>query len=114
MRLILKLLVNAAALWVAGEIISGITLDGGFWQILLVALIFGLVNAVIKPILKVLSFPVIILTLGLFALVINAAMLGLTAAVTDTLSVANFWSALLGSIVISIVGAVLNRFVPDN
>ena len=79
MRLILKLLINAAALWAAGELITGIDLDGDFWTILLVALIFGLVNTFIKPILKVLSFPVIILTIGLFTLVINAAMLGLTA-----------------------------------
>lgn len=113
MRLILKLLVNAAALWAAGSIISGIHLDGDFWQILLVALVFGLVNTFIKPVLKVLSFPVIILSVGLFALVINAAMLGLTAALTDTLSVDGFVSALLGAIVISIVSAVLNQFVSD-
>ena len=113
MRLILKLLINAAALWVAGELISGIDLEGDFWTILLVALVFGLVNIFIKPILKVLSFPVIILTLGLFALVINAAMLGLTAALTDALSIANFWSAVLGAAVISIVSAVLNTFVED-
>ena len=113
MRLILKLLINAAALWAAGELISGIDLDGDFWTILLVALVFGVVNTFIKPILKVLSFPVIILSLGLFTVVINAAMLGLTAAVTDALSIANFWSALLGAVVISIVSAVLNTFVPN-
>ncbi len=114
MRLILKLLINAAALWVAGELISGISLDGDFWTILLVALIFGLVNTFIKPILKVLSFPVIILTIGLFTLVINAAMLGLTAGISDALSIEDFWSALLGAVVISIVSAVLNTFVPND
>jgi putative membrane protein len=114
MRLILKLLINAAALWVAGYLVSGIDLDGDFWTILLVALIFGLINTVIKPVLKVLSLPVIILSLGLFALVINAAMLGLTAAITDALSVADFWSAVLGAIVISVVSAVLNVFVKDD
>ncbi len=113
MNLIIKLLINAAALWVAGALISGIGLDGTFWQILLVALIFGLINTFIKPILKLLSFPVIIVTLGLFALVINAAMLALTAAATDYLSVADFWSALLGAIVISVVSAVLGVFVRD-
>ena len=113
MRLILKLLVNAAALWVAGELISGIDLDGSFWTILLVALVFGLVNTFIKPILKALSFPVIILSLGLFALVINAAMLGITAVITDALSIADFWAALLGAIVISVVSAILGWFVPD-
>ena len=114
MTLILKLLINALALWVAGELISGIDLAGDFWAILLVALIFGLVNTFIKPVLKLLSFPVIILTLGLFTLLINAAMLGLTAAVSETLSVADFWSALLGAVIISVISAVLNTFVKDD
>jgi putative membrane protein len=113
MNLIIRLLINAAALWVASAIVSGISLDGSFWEILLVALIFGLVNTFIKPILKLLSLPVIMVTFGLFALVINAAMLALTAVVTDYLSVANFWSALLGAIVISVVSAVLGVFVRD-
>jgi putative membrane protein len=114
MRLILKLLINAAALWVAGRLVSGITLEGELLTILVVALIFGLVNTFIKPILKVLSFPVIILTIGLFTLVINAAMLGLTAAVTDALSIEDVWSAILGAIVVSVVSTVLNWFVPSD
>jgi putative membrane protein len=114
MTLILKFLINALALWVAGEIVSGIDLLGDFWEILLVALVFGLVNTFIKPVLKLLSFPVIILTLGLFTLIINTAMLGLTAAITDNLSIDNFWSALLGALVISIVSAVLGIFVRDD
>ncbi|MDJ0952647.1 MAG: phage holin family protein [Acidimicrobiia bacterium] len=114
MRLILKLLINAAALWVAGEVISGIDLEGDFWTILLVALIFGLVNTFIKPVLRLLSFPVIIVTIGLFTLVINAAMLGLTAAISNALSIENFWSALLGAVVISIVSAVLSTLVPND
>lgn len=114
MRLILKLLINAAALWVAGKLVSGITLEGEFLTILLVALVFGLVNTFIKPILKALSFPFIILTIGLFTLVINAAMLGLTAAVTDALSIQDFWSAIVGAVVISVVSTVLNWFVPND
>jgi putative membrane protein len=114
MRLILKLLINAAALWVAGRLVSGMTLEGELLTILVVALIFGLVNTFIKPILKVLSFPVIILTIGLFTLVINAAMLGLTAAVTDALSIEDVWSAILGAIVVSVVSTVLNWFVPSD
>jgi putative membrane protein len=114
MRLILKLLINAAALWAAGYLITGIDLDGSFWPILLVALVFGVVNTFIKPILKALSFPVIMMSLGLFTLVINAGMLALTAAVSDALSIADFWSALLGAVVISVVSAVLNTFVPNN
>ena len=114
MRLLLKLLVNAAALWAAGLLVSGIDLDGSIWAILLAALVFGLVNTFIKPILKLLSLPVMIFTLGLFALVINAAMLGLTGWLTDALEVADFWSAVLGAIVISVVSAVLNVFVPND
>ncbi len=114
MRLIIKLLVNAAALWVAGELITGIDLTGGFWTILLVALIFGIINTFIKPVLKLLSFPVIILSLGLFTLIINAAMLSLTAALSDSLSIENFWSAVLGAVVISVVSALLSIFVPNN
>jgi len=114
MKLILKLLINAAALWIAGNLVGGIHLDGDFWQIFLVALVFGLVNTFIKPVLKVLSFPVIMLSLGLFTLVINAGMLALTAVWTDALNVEDFWSALLGAIVISIVSAVLNTFVKDD
>ena len=113
MRLILKLLINALALWLASELIGGIDLKGDFWQILLVALIFGVINTFIKPILKLLSFPVIILTLGLFTLIINTAMLALTAAITDNLSIDSFWSALLGAIVISVVSSILGIFVRD-
>jgi putative membrane protein len=113
MRLILRLLINAAALWVAAELLDGIELEGSVVTILIVALVFGLINAVLKPLLKLLSLPVMILTLGLFALVINAALLLLTAAVTDGLLVDGFVAAVLGSIVISIVSAVLNMLIPD-
>lgn len=113
MNLIFKLLINAAALWVASAVVSGIDLDGTFWEILLVALIFGLINTFIKPVLKLLSLPVMILTLGLFALIINTGMLALTAAVSDNLSIDNFWSALVGALVISVVSAVLGMFIPD-
>ena len=114
MQLILRLLINAAALWAAGSMISGIDLSGDFWQIVLVALVFGLVNTFIKPFLKLFSFPVIIMTFGLFVLIINAAMLGLTGWLSDALTIDNFWSALLGAVVISFVSTILGWFVPDN
>jgi putative membrane protein len=113
MNLIIKLLINAAALWVAAALVSGIELEGTFWEIMLVALIFGLINTFIKPVLKLLSLPVMILTLGLFAIVINAGLLWFTAWITDYLTVQNFWSAILGAIVISIVSALLGVFVRD-
>ncbi|MCP4306384.1 MAG: phage holin family protein [bacterium] len=114
MRLLLKLAVNATALWTASYLVSGIDLEGSVWTILLVALVFGLINTFIRPILKALSLPLRMATFGLFTFVINAGMLAITAWITDALSIENFWAALLGAIVISVVSAVLGWFVPDN
>ena len=113
MNFILKVLINAAALWVAAQIVPGIDLAADVWQILLIALVFGLVNAVIKPILKLLSLPILIITLGLFAIVINMALLALTAGLMDGLTVDGVLAAFLGALVISVVSAVLNMVVPD-
>lgn len=114
MRFVIRILINAAALWVADQLVDGIELSGSIWAILLVALVFGVVNAVLKPVLKLLSLPVLILTLGLFAFVINAALLGLTAALMDNLTVDGFWSAVLGGLIIAVVSAVLSRVLPDD
>lgn len=122
-NLIIKLLANAVALAVAAWLISGITLQGAttsrrILTLLIVAAIFGLVNAVVKPVVKLLSLPFIILTLGLLIFVINAAMLLLTSWITGKLDVQfhvdSFWpAALLGSLVITVVGMVLNAVLPD-
>ncbi len=114
MRLIIRLLINAAALWLAAQLVDGIDLDGSIGGILLVALVFGLVNAVLRPILKVLSLPVMVVTLGLFALVINALLLWLTGTIMDQLDVSGFVPALIGSIIISLVSAVLGWLIPDD
>jgi putative membrane protein len=110
---IIKVLVNAAALWVAAQIVPGIDLIADIWQVLLIALVFGLINAFIKPILKVLSLPVLILTLGLFAIVINMVMLAITAGLMEGLTVDGVLAAFLGALVISVVSAVLNMVIPD-
>jgi putative membrane protein len=122
-NLIIKLLANAVALAIAAWLISGITIQGAttgrrILTLLIVAAIFGLVNALVKPIVKLLSLPFIILTLGLLIFVINAAMLLLTSWITGKLDVqfhvADFWpAALLGSLVITIVGMLLNAVLPD-
>lgn len=112
-RIVIRIAVNAIALWVAAQLISGIKLEKGFWKIVLVAAIFGLVNAFLRPIAKLLSLPVIILTLGLFILVINAVMLLITDWLTKSLAVDNFGSAMLGALVISVVSWALSVFVPD-
>ena len=122
-NLIIKLLANAVALAIAAWLISGITIQGAttgrrVLTLLIVAAIFGLVNAVVKPIVKLLSLPFIILTLGLLIFVINAAMLLLTSWITGKLDVQfhvdGFWpAALLGSLVITVVGMLLNAVLPD-
>ena len=78
-RIAIRVIINAAALWVAARFIDGITLTEDVGSILFVAIVFGLINAFIRPVVLVLTFPALILTLGLFTLVINAAMLGATA-----------------------------------
>lgn len=122
MDLVIKVLINAAAVWVAVQLVPQITFDFGsdWWKLLLVALILALVNTYLKPIVKVLSFPITLVSLGLFALVLNALLLLLVALVSDglglgfsiggfppTFSADAFVGAILGSIVISLVSIVL-------
>jgi putative membrane protein len=105
-NLIIRLLINAVGLVVAANLVSGIDLAPGFLDVVVVAAVFGLVNALIKPIVVVLSFPFLILSLGLMAFVINAGMLLLTSHFTNRLAVDGFVAALLGSLVISVVGVL--------
>jgi putative membrane protein len=107
--------INAAALWVATKIVPGISFTGDWWLLFAVALVFGVLNVAVRPILLILTLPFLLVTLGLFLLVLNAAMLWLTGVVSDALGlgfhVANFTSAFLGALVISIVSFVLSLFV---
>ncbi len=118
MRLLIRLVINAIALYAAVYFVPGIDYDSGVANLLLVALIFGLVNAIIRPLLKGVSCPVIILTLGLFTLVINALMLWLTGALAETFDLAfhvdGFGPAFLGGIVVSIVSIILSIFLKDD
>jgi putative membrane protein len=122
LNLIIRLFANAVALAVAAWIVAGITIEGAttgrrVLTLLIVAAIFGIVNAVVKPILEALSCLAIALTLGLFLFVINAAMLLLTSWITGKLDVQfhvdGFWSALFGAVIISVVGILLNIVLPD-
>ena len=112
-KLLIRLVINAVALWLAALIVDGISLDGNVFQVLLVALIFGLINALIKPLLKLISAPLIIFTLGLFTLLINAFLLWFTSLLTDVLTVDGFWAALLGALIVSLVSWVLSMFLDD-
>ena len=99
----LRVVTVALGLWLATKLISGIEVREG-WTLLAAALLLGIVNAVIRPIAIVLTLPVSILTLGGFLLVNNAAMLGLVSWLLDGFEIAGFWSALFGSVVISVTG----------
>lgn len=112
-RIAIRIAINAVALWAAASIVGGISLEGGFWRILLVAAIFGVVNAVIRPIVIFLSFPAVILTVGIALIAINALMLVITDGLTTALDVEGFGSALLGALVISAVSWVVGRVLPD-
>ena len=112
-KLLIRLVINAVALWLAALIVDGISLDGSVFQVLFVALIFGLINALIKPLLKLISAPLIIFTLGLFTLLINAFLLWFTSLLTDVLTVDGFWAALLGALIVSLVSWVLSMFLDD-
>ena len=107
----MKLLVRWGALglsfWVATALIPGIDVQGGFTTYLWVALLFGLLNATLGSLLKLLTLPAVILTLGLFLVVINAAILMLVSRWSDKLEVNNFWSAVFAAIVISLVTRVV-------
>src|SRR3954465_8087089 len=117
MSFIVRLLGNAAALWVATAIVPGVTYTGGILPLLGVALVFGVVNATLRPLAKILTFPIIILTLGVFALVINGLMLWLTSSLSAALGlgfhVRGFWAAFWGALVVSIVSMMLSMLIRD-
>ncbi|MGB7289368.1 MAG: phage holin family protein [Candidatus Macondimonas sp.] len=107
---LIRLFVTALALGIASAIVPGLTITG-FWTLLGAAFLLGLVNAVIRPILIILTLPITLLTLGLFLWVINAAMLGLVAAMLDGFAISGFFSALLASLVVSLVSWMASWYV---
>ena len=123
MRLLTWLAVNALALGAATWILDGITLSGGtdtdkVLTLVVVGAIFGVITSFVRPVVRLLSLPLIVLTLGLMLLVINALMLLLTSAIADGIDlgfhVDGFWTALWGSIVISIASIILEAIFPDH
>lgn len=111
--ILLRTLVTMLGLFLASSLLPGVSINGasGF---ILGALLLGLVNAIIRPLALLLTLPLTIVTLGLFIFVVNAAMFGLVAAVLDGFVVAGFWSAVLGSIVVSITSTIASWYIgPD-
>ncbi len=119
MGFLISLLGTAASVWVAVWLIDGFEFTGEWWQFLIVAAIVGLANAIVKPILKLLSLPIVILTLGLFLIVVNALVLQLAVWLSGQFDLGLtsdgfFWDTFLASIVISIVGWIIGAILPDD
>jgi putative membrane protein len=114
--LLLHWLLNAAALWFAAWLLPGLDFQGTIVQLLLVAAVFGVVNSLLRPILTVLTCPLIVITLGLFTLVINALMLLLTGWLSVRwnlcFTVSGFWAAFLGGLVVGLVSMILSLLLP--
>ena len=103
MPLLIKLAVSAGAFWLTAYLLPGVDIASGWVNYLVIAVIFGLVNAFIGPVLRLLSFPLTLATLGLFRIVINAALVGITAWFTSRLDIDGFWTAVLAGLIISVV-----------
>ncbi len=118
MNVIIGILVTAAALWVTTAVVPGIRIESSVGAFLIVAIVFGLINAFVRPVIRLLSLPVTIITLGLFTFVINALMLLLTAWLAgNIMSIAGsgmpqFFTALIGSVVVSIASIVIGWIMP--
>jgi putative membrane protein len=110
--LLLHWILNAAALWVAAALVPGLEFHGGVGRLLLVAAVFGIVNSTLRPILTILTCPLIVLTLGLFTLVINALMLQVTGWLSESwnlgFTVSGFWAAFFGGLAFGLVSLILS------
>ena len=117
MSLLIRLFVNAAALWIATQFVTGVTYRGAVLPFIAVALVFGVVNAVIRPVLKLFTFPLFIVTFGLFALILNGLMLWLTSSLSSVLGlgfhVSGFFPAFWGALVVSLVSTLLGLLIRD-
>lgn len=119
---LVRLIVNGLALWVATEFVDGVNITTSdttdkVKTLLIVALIFGLVNSFLKPVLKVLTLPLFVLTLGLFTFIVNAFLLWLTSQIADVFDIpfvvdSFLWAAVLGALVVSVVSWLLNVLLP--
>jgi len=104
------MLINAGGLWLSSALLPGVQITG-YGTLLLAALLYGLVNAVARPIVILLTLPITVISLGLFLFVVNAAMFGLVAAMLDGFTVAGFFSAVFGAIVVSIVSGLASWYI---
>ena len=112
MGFVIRLVVNAAALWVAAQLVSGFVITG-VTPLILAALVLGLINAIVRPILLILTLPLTLLTLGLFLFVLNAFCIWLTSRLVPGFEVHTFLAAVLGALVISLVSWIVTAFLSD-
>jgi len=119
MPFIIRVAITTFAVWVAVGVIGGLEFEGSFWNLALIGLILGVINASIKPVLKVLSIPVIVLTLGLFLLIINWAMFAFVVWIAGPdrldlgLSSTGFWATFFGALIVSVVSWAASSAVGD-
>ena len=115
MTILIRLLINAAALWAAVQLVPGVSFTGDYRLLLVVSLIFGVLNACLKPLLMILTLPFLLITLGLFTFVLNALLLWTTSAVSGAMGlgfhVTGFKAAFVGALVVSAVSILLSMFV---
>ena len=118
MKILIRLLINAAALWVAVRLVPGVSFAGDGRLLLVVALVFGVLNACVRPLLWLLTLPFLIVTLGLFTFVLNALLLWMTSALSGAIGlgfhVDGFGAAFVGALVVSAVSIVLSMFVSQS
>ncbi len=110
MGFIIRTLITAFAFWVASALIAGISFSGPV-NMIIAAIVFGLVNALIRPVFALLTLPLNIITLGLFTLVVNAVMFWLTAGLMPGMHVSGFWASFFGAIVVAVVSWAANRAI---
>jgi putative membrane protein len=114
MKLLIRWALNAVALWLTVQLNVGLSMSrDGLGPLLAAALVLGLVNAVVRPVMVVLTLPLTFLTLGLFLLVVNGLAIGIVAALTP-LQVSGFWGAVLGALVLTVISAVLSRLFQED
>ncbi|HEX5274157.1 MAG TPA: phage holin family protein [Candidatus Rubrimentiphilum sp.] len=109
MHFIIRLLINAFALWLIAKYVPGFSMTGSIWTPIIAALIFGIVNALVRPIVLLLTLPISILTLGLFVIIVNALMFWLVTWLTPNFKVSGFVPALIGAIIMMVVSLIVNK-----
>lgn len=112
-RFIVRALIAALGLWLASEIVPGIAVPGGWTILLVAAVLLGIVNAVVRPVVVLLTLPATVLTLGLFLLVVNAAMLGLVGWLLKGFVVDGLWAGIFGTVVVGVVSWVGQMLMGD-